>query len=242
MSRLPYKTFCNWSGGKDSALACYYAMQDKNYSIEKLVTNIEQNDHRISMHGVHETLLDLQANALGIPLQKIKIPAQPGMHDYEKIVSCSLRTLQNEGYTHNIFGDIFLGDLKQYREKLISTFGMQGVFPLWKKNTRILLQTFLDLGFKAVVVCVQASKLDKSFAGRIIDKSFMNDLPKGIDPCGENGEFHTFVFDGPIFKSPVPYSADAYYYKELKAPSSQPGKAGSNQINMGFWHRELHTL
>ena len=156
------------------------------------------------------------------------------MHDYEKIVSGKLLTLQNEGYTHNIFGNIFPEDLRQYREKLTSTFGIDGVFAFWKINIRILLQSNFDLGFKAVIVCVHVSKLDKSFAGRMIDKNFMNDLPKGTDPCGANGEFHMFLIDGPIFKSPVQYSAGAYYYKELKDPSGQLGPAAHLQTNMGF--------
>ncbi|MCY7420531.1 MAG: diphthine--ammonia ligase [Chitinophagaceae bacterium] len=242
MSRPTSKAFCNWSGGKDSALACYYAMQDKEYSVAKLVTNITKEDQRISMHGVHETLLDMQARAIGIPLQKMILPAQPSMYDYEKEVSATLGRLQREGFTHNIFGDIFLEDLKQYRENQLSKFGMRAVFPLWKKDTRSLLQTFINLGFKAVVVCVQASKLEKSFAGRIIDNSFLNDLPNGVDACGENGEFHTFVFDGPIFKAPVSFTLGEYYYKELNAPSSTDGKTSNTKETMGFWHRELNPL
>lgn len=240
MCSKPYKSFCNWSGGKDSALACYYAMQDKKFSVERLVTNIEQDSQRISMHGVPETLLDLQAAALGIHLQKIRLPSQPSMPDYETIVSCSLQSLKNEEYTHNIFGDIFLEDLKRYRETSLKAFGLQAVFPLWKKDTRILLQSFLDLGFKTVVVCVEASKLDKSFAGRIIDNDFIKDLPADVDPCGENGEFHTFVFDGPIFQWPVSYTLGEYYLKELKAPSTlSKGTTGGNE-KMGFWYRDIH--
>ncbi len=240
MDSKPYKTFCNWSGGKDSALACYYAMQDNQYSIEILVTNIEHDSQRISMHGVPEKLLDLQAAAMGIYLQKLRLPSQPSMHDYETIISCSLQSLKNEAYTHNIFGDIFLEDLKRYRETSLKTYGIKAIFPLWKKDTHILLQSFLDLGFKAVVVCVEASKLDKSFAGRIIDNNFIKDLPAGVDPSGENGEFHTFVFDGPIFQKPVSYTLGEYYFKELKAPANlSKGSIGSNE-KMGFWYRDIH--
>ena len=240
MDIKPYKAFCNWSGGKDSALACYYAMQDNQYSVEKLVTNIEHDSQRISMHGVTETLLDLQSAAMGISLQKLRFPSQPSMHDYETIVTGSLQSLKNEAYTHNIFGDIFLEDLKRYRETSLKTYGIKAVFPLWKKDTRILLQSFLDLGFKTVVVCLDASKLDKSFAGRIIDNNFIKDLPAGVDPCGENGEFHTFVFDGPIFKSPVSYSLGAQYFKELKAPANLSKESTSSNEKMGFWFRDIH--
>ena len=242
MSSPTFKAFCNWSGGKDSALACYYAMQDTKYSVTKLVANVVKEEQRISVHGVHEALLDFQAIAIGIPLLKMKLPAQPSTYDYEKELSSTLGTLQNEGFSHNIFGDIFLEDLKFYRENQLSKFGITAVFPLWKKDTRTLLHTFINLGFKAVLVCVQASKLDKSFAGRMIDHNFLNDLPDGVDACGENGEFHTFVFDGPIFKDPVSFTLGEYYYKELVAPLGMDDKTSNSREAMGFWHRELNPL
>ncbi|GAA4271659.1 diphthine--ammonia ligase [Aquimarina gracilis] len=200
-----YKTYFNWSSGKDSSLALYKILQQGEYHISKLITTVNQDYERVSMHGLREALLDEQASSIGIALEKIKLPAMVSMDLYNEVMKKSVERLRIEGYSHCIFGDIFLEDLRDYREKQLKIEGIKAIFPLWKKNTRDLLLEFIDLGFKAITVCVNAKYLDESFCGRVLDKSFMNDLPSKVDPCGENGEFHTFVFDGPIFNKPVDF-------------------------------------
>ncbi|GAC1422194.1 MAG: diphthine--ammonia ligase [Flavisolibacter sp.] len=240
---MVHKSYFNWSGGKDSALALHYALQDKAYSIDRLLTNINGYHHRISMHGVREGLLDAQAEAIGLPLQKILLPEEPSMAEYETQMQQNIQGLKEEGFAYSFFGDIFLEDLRQYREFQLAGLGIQARFPLWKRNTTELILEFLDLGFKTIVVCTSAELLGKSFLGRMIDHDFLKDLPKGIDPCGENGEFHTFVYDGPIFKKPLSFSIGENIFREYKSPSprddrsfNQRSKKGSVK---GFWFCDL---
>lgn len=243
MKERPYKSFLNWSGGKDSALALHHILNEKKYSPERLLTNVNEGNRRISMHGVREELAEQQADVIGIPLQKLKLPNQPSMKTYEKQMSQTLAALKAEDFTHNVFGDIFLEDLKMYRENQLAEWSMTAVFPLWKRDTTELMHEFIDLGFKAIVVCVKAAFLDESFAGRIIDKDFLNDLPMNVDPCGENGEFHTFVFDGPIFKRSIEYNIGDKVFREYKAPVNQSENCFSDQPvlppSMGFWFCDL---
>ena len=215
------KSFFNWSGGKDSSLALYHLLKDKNYSVEKLLTNISGDYHRISMHGVREELLQQQAEAIGVPLQKLILPHEPSMIEYEKCMAETMADLKKEMFTHSVFGDIFLEDLKAYREKQLGTIGMTAVFPLWQRDTTELINEFIDLGFKTIVVCVNEKFLDKSFCGRIIDSDFIKDLPENVDVCGENGEFHTFVFDGPIFKNKVEFTKGEIISRKYAAPKQQ---------------------
>lgn len=237
------KAFFNWSGGKDSCLALYHTLADSKYSVEKLLTNVTSEYRRVSMHGLREELLELQANAVGIPLQKLVLPDQPTMEEYENCMMQTLRELQKDKFTHSVFGDIFLEDLKAYREAQLAKVKMSAVFPLWKRDTKELINEFIDLGFKTVVVCVKAGLLDQSFAGRIIDKEFIKDLPPGVDPCGENGEFHTFVFDGPILKSPIPYKIGQKVFREYGAPENEKDKSINSEpvtrLSMGFWFCDL---
>ena len=235
------KSFFNWSGGKDSALALYHAQKDDRYRIEKLLTNINAKYRRISMHGVREELLEAQAEAIGIPLQKNFLPEEPSMEQYERKMEDTARNLKNEQFTHAFFGDIFLQDLKVYREKQLAKVDIVCVFPLWKKDTRELMHQFIDLGFKAIVVCTKAEFLPYEFCGRIIDKSFLNDLPKNVDICGENGEFHSFVFDGPIFKQPIPIQTGERIFKEYKTPKNENDNCFTKQppSSMGFWFCDL---
>lgn len=236
------KSFFNWSGGKDSALALYHALQGNNYSIERLVTNINGQYRRVSMHGVREELVDKQALALGIPLQKLMLGEQPSMAEYETSMMHILMGLKGEGFTHAVFGDIFLDDLRVYREARLSELGLTAVFPLWKRDTTALVKEFIALGFKTIVVCTKAEVLDESFAGRVIDEDFLRDLPDGVDPCGENGEFHSFVFDGPIFREPVPFSIGEKVFREYKAPKDDKDNCFSDRPSppsMGFWFCDL---
>ncbi len=206
MHNKTFKTYFNWSSGKDSALALYYLLQDKNYSIDCLLTSVNSHYNRVSMHGLRKELLQQQIEAVGIPGITIELPAQPTNAEYETIMKGKVENLLAEGYEYAAFGDIFLEDLKTYRENQLKPFSIKTVFPIWKKDTKELMNQFIDLGFKAITVCIDGSKLDKSFVGRIIDHDFINDLPKDVDICGENGEFHTFCFDGPYFKQPVQFT------------------------------------
>lgn len=242
---MAHKSYFNWSGGKDSSLALHHALQQKQYSIERLLTNVNSQYRRISMHGVREDLLDAQARAIGLPLQKLILPDQPSMPDYESFMMQTTTGLKSEHFTHAFFGDIFLEDLKKYREEQLAKIGLEARFPLWKRDTTELLNEFIDLGFKTVVVCTKAELLDESFAGRIIDRDFLKDLPNSVDPCGENGEFHTFVFDGPIFKEPVSFVTGEKVFREYVAPKDDSDRCFTNQpqrpSSMGFWFCDLLT-
>ena len=157
------------------------------------------------MHGLRKELLVKQAESLGIPLHIISLTGNVSMSVYNEVMQKETDKLRSEGFTHSVFGDIFLEDLREYREQQLQKAGLQAVFPLWKKKTSELMNEFLDAGFKAITVSVNAKVLDKSFCGRIVDKAFLADLPSEVDPAGENGEFHTFVFDGPNFKFPISF-------------------------------------
>ena len=210
-----------WSGGKDSALALHEILKKENYEIT-LVTTISDSYKRISMHGVREELLQAQANSMNLPLENVYIPKDCSNEEYDQLMEKVLKKYVSLGYKSMIFGDIFLQDIREYREKNLLKIGMQGIFPLWNKSTAELSKTFIQNKFKAIITCVDKTVIDKSFVGRIYDESFINDLPVRIDPCGENGEFHTFVFDGPIFKKPIKYTKgeivlrnDRFYFCDL---------------------------
>ncbi|WP_452229431.1 Dph6-related ATP pyrophosphatase [Lacinutrix sp. MEBiC02404] len=226
------KTYFNWSTGKDSALALYHLFQDENFSIEKLVTTVNSHYQRVTMHGLPVSLLKKQTEAIGIPLQIIELPEQPSMADYETIMHTALHTLKTEHFTHSAFGDIFLEDLKKYREDNLSALGISTVFPLWKRNTKELINEFLDLGFKAIIVCASSTYFSEEFVGKTITKELIENLPKDVDPCGENGEFHTFCYDGPIFKSPISFTIGEKIYREYDTPNTENEKKG-------FWFCDL---
>ncbi|MCL8535779.1 diphthine--ammonia ligase [Chryseobacterium gallinarum] len=230
------KALFNWSSGKDSALALFKILQEDQYDVSTLLTSINKEFQRISMHGVHVSLLEQQAASIGIPLVKMELPKEPSMEEYQEIMKDTISGIQSQGITHSIFGDIFLEDLRQYRENQLQSIGMKAVFPLWKQNTPDLIHEFLDLGFKTIVTCVNGTYLDKSFAGRIIDQNFIKDLPGNVDPCGENGEFHTFTFDGPIFKNPVPFEIGETVKKTYPRPKTDPEEKDGEYT---FWFCDL---
>lgn len=190
----------SWSGGKDSALALYEIQKTKNYNVIALLTTITDVYDRISMHGVRSILLQRQADSLGYKLEMIQIKPGATNEEYERSLETVLQKYKNQGVSSVVFGDIFLEDLKRYREEKLSKIGMKGIFPLWGKDTNQLISRFIELGFKAVTTCVDLQVLDKKYAGQQIDKAFVDNLPPGIDVCGENGEFHSFVYAGPNFK------------------------------------------
>ena len=195
--------FLSWSGGKDSSLALYEIQKAQQHKVAALLTTITEDYDRISMHGVRRVLLEQQAEALGLPLKKILIPKDASNAIYESRMRTLLEEGLGEGVDSVAFGDIFLEDLKLYREKNLAQLGMKGLFPIWKRDSSELARTFIGLGFKAVLVCVDTAILDPTFAGRPFDQDLLRDLPPNVDPCGENGEFHSFAFDGPIFKRKV---------------------------------------
>ncbi len=197
------KALFAWSGGKDSAMALYQSRQDSSYDIVALLTTVTEEYCRISMHGVREALLAEQAQSLGLPLEKVMIPKDCSQDTYEQAMMRSLLNYKEKGVATVIFGDIFLEDLMKYRQEKLSILGIQGAFPIWKKDTGFLARLFIDVGFEAIVTCIDSTVLDKSFCGRLFDRKFLKDLPDTVDPCGENGEFHTFVFNGPIFTKKI---------------------------------------
>jgi len=213
------RSFMSWSGGKDSALALHKAQQEGR-AVQALLTSVNKTLNRISMHGVRRELLQLQSASLCLPLYSIELPEMPDMQRYEEEVRRVHLQLKNEGFTHGIFGDIFLEDLKHYREELLAKDRLQGLFPIWRMESREVIKEFLQSGFKAIVVCTDNSKLDKSYCGRLMDELFFNELPETIDPCGENGEYHSFVFDGPNFKSPIAFAKGELVLKEYPSPKS----------------------
>jgi uncharacterized protein (TIGR00290 family) len=198
--------FC-WSGGKDSAMALHALLQRNDIRITALLTTVTQGYDRVSMHGVRRKLLKRQAESIGLPLHEVLIPPQCVNPIYEARMEEALRAHYDKGVRIVAFGDIFLEDLRAYREKNLARIGMTALFPIWKRDTRELIRTFRSANFRGIAVCIDSKVLDRSFAGRELDEAFFRDLPPQADPCGENGEFHTFVFDGPIFRSPVPVRA-----------------------------------
>ena len=198
------KIILSWSGGKDSSLALY-ELQKQGYEISALLTTITEDYGRISMHGVRVSLLEKQVQSLGLNLERVLIPKDASNEIYESRMRELLLKYKSRGVSSVAFGDIFLEDLKKYREEKLSRLNMRGVFPLWKQNTNLLAKKFIDLGFKAVVTCVDSTMLDGSFAGQKFDENFLASLPPSCDPCGENGEFHSFVYDGPIFRKQISF-------------------------------------
>ncbi len=193
------KVLVSWSGGKDSAFALYEFARANGYEISALLTTVTAGYDRISMHGVRRALLVSQAESLGYPLVKLLIPQQCTDDEYEQLMRTALQKYNNLGISGVVFGDLFLEDVRNYREEILETIGMKGFFPIWGMDTGELARAFIDRGFRAIVVCVDTEVLDSEYVGREYDRKFLTDLPTSTDPCGENGEFHTFVYDGPLF-------------------------------------------
>ena len=218
---MPLEVLFCWSGGKDSAMALHALREQGDCRIIALLTTITEQYDRISMHGVRRVLLERQAESIGLPLHAVPIPPQCINAIYELRMEEALAEHFARGVRRVAFGDIFLEDLRAYREKNLALAGMRAIFPVWKRDTRELAREFMRLGFRAITVCVDTRVLDAGFAGRELNASFFEDLPPSADPCGENGEFHTFVFDGPIFKAPLSIKVgekvmrDGFYFCDL---------------------------
>jgi uncharacterized protein (TIGR00290 family) len=230
--------FC-WSGGKDSALCLYKLLRSGSYEVAALVTTISMAYKRVVMHGVSEELLEAQARSIGLPLEKVYMEESPDNSEYERKMEALLIKYREKGVRKVVFGDLFLEDLRAYREKNLSRLGMSGLYPLWissedkRAATAALLEEFMDLGFRTVTCCVDDAFFSEDMAGRYIDRDFIRLLPETADPCGENGEFHTFTVDGPIFRYPLNVRMGQKVYKPLKISGSE------NTSTKGFWYCEL---
>ena len=224
--------FC-WSGGKDSALCLHKVLMEGKFEVKYLLTTLNADLKRVSMHGVREELLDKQAEEIGIPLIKIFV-SEGTNEEYERKMEEMLIKLKEEGIDNSIFGDIFLEDLRKYREKNLKKVNVRGVFPLWKRDTKELVQEFMSLGFKTITCCTNDEYLGEEWAGRVLDEDFIINLPKTVDPCGENGEFHTFCFAGPIFKNEIKLKTGEKIYKPLEIKMADR-KSGTK----GFWYCDL---
>ena len=223
MTNLSEKIVLNWSGGKDCAMSLYKLRQNgSSYDVSVLLTVLTKDYDRISMHGVQRILLEKQAQALSLHLDKIYITKDDTADDYEKAIKEKLTDYKNQGISTVAFGDIFLDDLRKHREEKLAQISMKALFPIWKMDTTELANEFIDAGFETIITCVDSKYLDKNFVGRLFSKQFLSELPEGVDPCGENGEFHSFTYDGPIFDQPVPFKKgqivlreNRFYYCDL---------------------------
>jgi uncharacterized protein (TIGR00290 family) len=191
----------SWSAGKDSAFGLWTLLRDPGFEVRALLTTLTETYDRVSMSGVREALLDRQAGAMGLPVVKVWIPPACSNEVYEDRMASAFAAAEFQGIDHVAFADLFLEDIRAYREGRLAQVGKRGVFPLWGRDTALLAREMIANGFRAIVVCVDPRALDRSFAGRAFDESFLAELPEGVDPCGENGEFHTFVHDGPLFRA-----------------------------------------
>ena len=194
----------SWSGGKDSSLALWALLGDPNVEVRALLTTVTEEFDRVSMHGVRNDLLDRQAVSVGLPVVHVSIPPHCPNDVYEARMAAALSSPLIAAVAHYAFGDLFLDDVRTYREERLQAVGKQCIFPIWGRDTRQLARSFINAGFRALLTCVDTSRLDGAFAGRSFDASLLEDLPASVDPCGEHGEFHTFVFEGPIFRFPIP--------------------------------------
>ena len=200
---MPTPVVFSWSAGKDSAFGLWTLLRDPAYEVRALLTTITDAYERVSMSGVREELLDRQAEVLGLPLIKVRIPPQCPNDVYEQRMASTLAAEQFQGVDHLAFADLFLQDIREYREERLARVGKHAVFPIWGRDTRELAETMIDSGFRAILVCIDPRAIDPSFAGRAFDRSLLTDLPSSADPCGENGEFHTFVWDAPTYRQPI---------------------------------------
>jgi len=200
------KACVSWSSGKDSAFALWAAHQAGALDIVAVLTTVNEAHSRVAMHGVRDALLDRQVAALGLPCLKVSIPSPCPNEVYEARMREATARLRQDGVTHMVFGDLFLKDIRAYRDERLREAGMTGVYPLWARDTAALARDMIDSGLVAHLTCIDPRRLDRSFAGRRFDAALLGDLPADVDPCGENGEFHTLVTGGPMFSAPIPVS------------------------------------
>lgn len=213
-------------------MCLHKVLQGKAFDVRYLLTTVNRNFRRISMHGVREELLEAQARSIGIPLIKVYV-SEGSNEEYERNMEETLRNFINEGITNVIFGDIFLEDLRKYREDNLAKVNMRGFFPLWKRETKELIEEFLALGFQTVTCCTNDAYLGEEWVGRMINREFVTSLPPGVDPCGENGEFHTFCFSGPLLKKEIKFTLGEKVFQPLEV------KQADAATTKGFWYCDL---
>jgi len=238
------KVILCWSGGKDSALALHRILQTGDREVVALLTTCNEHFQRVSMHGVRLELLEKQAQATGLPLEKVFVSRGGSNEEYQKKMSDCLLAHKARGVTGVVFGDIFLEDLRRWREENLAKVGLRGIFPLWKIDSRELIREFIALGFGSTICCVNDAWLDQTKVGRNIDAEFIASLPGDVDPCGENGEFHSFAFAGPIFKQPLRIKTGEIVYRPIE--QTHPSTAASPVCPLpgarptkGFWFCDL---
>jgi uncharacterized protein (TIGR00290 family) len=234
------KAIFAWSGGKDSAYCLHQVLQEQKFEVAYLLTTLNAEFKRISMHGVKEELLDLQAESIGIPQLKVWL-YEASYESYEKQMEEMLIKAKAEGIQHVIFGDIFLEDLRNYRENNLQKIGMKAVFPLWKKNTTQLISDFIQEGFKTLTCCVNDAYFDEYWVGKEIDQTFINHLPTNVDPCGENGEYHTYCYAGPIFNKKINVELGEKIYRPIDVKNLKASTTEQTQTK-GFWYCELNAI
>ncbi|MEM1534505.1 MAG: diphthine--ammonia ligase [Nitrososphaerota archaeon] len=206
----------SWSGGKDSAMAHYIASSKMHLYVERLLTTYNESNNRVSMHGVRLELIERQAEMLGARLMKIPLPPNCSNEKYEERMMRALMSLKEEGVGEVVFGDIFLEDVRRYREENLARAGFKGVFPLWGRDTWELAREFLKLGFKALICCVDTQQAPAELIGREYSLELLEKLPDSVDPCGERGEFHTFVYDGPLFPEPIQFIRGEFVLRDKR--------------------------
>lgn len=230
------KVILSWSGGKDASYALYQLLNSNEYEVVGLLTTINGNLKRVSMHGIHEELIKEQARTLNLPLHIVYV-YEANNEEYENAMRNFLMEIKSKGIKTIAFGDIFLEDLRKYREEKMASIGMNVIFPLWKKNTKELVAEMIRNGFKTMTCCVQEEELGKEFLGKIIDQNFVDSLPKKIDPCGENGEFHSFCFEGPIYPKPIQIQSG----EKIRKTYQFVNEKGKN-CESAFWYIDIQLL
>lgn len=198
------KILLSWSSGKDSAWALRALQSDPSVEVAGLLTTVNRRSNRVAMHAVRETLLEMQARALRLPLTKVHIPDPCTNAEYERAMAGAMENARSDGIEAIAFGDLFLEDVRRYREEKLAATGIEPIFPLWGADTRQLAREMVEEGLRAIVTCVDPKQLDRAFLGRVFDAAFLDALPEGVDPCGEKGEFHSFVYAGPMFAQALP--------------------------------------
>jgi uncharacterized protein (TIGR00290 family) len=220
-----------WSGGKESLMALRELRRQKEFDVCGLVTAVSDSDQRVTTHGVSREVVEEQARALGLPIDIVIVPKGCCPHTYNDCLAAAAAAKRDRGVSKIAFGDLYLDDVRDFREECLEMIGMEAIFPLWQMDTQELAWAYVHAKYKAVVTCVDEQSLPRSFVGRLYDRAFLSDLPLGVDPCGENGEFHTFVFDGPVFDHPVlikqgtPYSEASMHYCDVLGQSNRPKQA-----------------
>lgn len=202
MTQKP-RTYVSWSSGKDCAFALWQARKAGDFDICGLLTTTNESVDRVAMHGTRNDLMRRQAEALGLPVLEVGLPWPCSNEDYATRMMAACETMKADGVSHVVYGDLYLEDIRAYRDEKMAQANLTAVYPLWKQDTRQLARDMISARLKAVVVCIDPKKLGPRFAGRWFDQAFLDDLPGGVDPCGENGEFHTCVVDGPMFSAPI---------------------------------------